>query len=346
MKKMKALVKTKAEPGIWMEEVSVPSPNTDEVLIKVHKTAICGTDLHIYNWDDWSQRNIKTPLVIGHEFAGVIEEVGSQVKGLKVGDIVSGEGHIVCGECRNCLAGRRHLCTHTVGLGVHRQGAYAEYLSLPAANVWLDHANIPMEIMSFFDPLGNAVHTTLSFDLVGEDVLITGAGPIGIMAVKIARHAGARHIVITDVNDYRLELARKMGASMAVNVNRGSIESAQKAIGMREGFDIGLEMSGVPSAFRAMIDNVRPGAKIGLLGILPSSTEIDWGKAIFKSLTMKCIYGREMFETWYKMSAIISSGLDFSPVLTHRFPIDQFIDGFEIMKSGNCGKVVLDWTQA
>lgn len=341
--KMKALVKAKGEPGLWMEEVDVPVPGPDEVLIKTHNTAICGTDLHIYNWDDWSQRTIKTPLVIGHEFAGVIDQTGSNVKGLKVGDKVSGEGHIVCGECRACLAGRLHLCPNTVGLGVHRQGAFAEYLTIPAKNVWLDHMNIPLEILSYFDPLGNATHTALSFDLVGEDILITGAGPIGIMACAICKHAGARHVVITDVNDYRLKLAEKMGASMAVNVSKMSIEEAQKALGMREGFDVGLEMSGIPSAFRSMIDNLRPGANIGLLGILPVDTQIDWGKTIFKSLNIKCIYGREMFETWYKMSSMIASGLDFSPVLTHRFPVDKFIDGFEIMKAGDCGKVVLDW---
>ena len=343
MKTMKVLEKTKAEPGLWMSEAPIPTPGPDDVLIKVHKTAICGTDLHIYNWDEWSQKTIKTPLIIGHEFAGTIVGLGTQVKGLKVGQIVSGEGHIVCGVCRNCLAGRRHLCPNTRGLGVHRQGAFAEYLTLPKDNVFLADPSIPMEILAFFDPLGNAVHTTLSFDLVGEDVLITGAGPIGIMAAAIAKKAGARYVVITDINEYRLDLARKLGADLAINVEQDSIENAMKKLGMKEGFDVGLEMSGNPHAFQSMIDNMICGGKIGLLGILPSNTQIDWGKTIFKSLFIKCIYGREMYETWYKMSSMLQSGLNIAPVLTHKLPVDRFIEGFETMKKGLCGKVVLEW---
>jgi len=343
MKTMKALVKTERKKGLWLQEVPVPIPGADEVLIKIQKTAICGTDLHIYNWDEWSQNTIKTPLVVGHEFAGVIEELGSLVKGFKVGDVVSGEGHIVCGACRNCLAGRQHLCPNTEGVGIHRAGAYAEYLVIPATNVWLANPKIPTDQLAYFDPLGNAVHTALSFDVVGEDVLITGAGPIGLMAIPIAKHAGARHVVITDVNDYRLNLAKEMGATRAVNVMHEELSEVQKELDMKEGFDVALEMSGSPAAFNQLLDNVRVGSRVALLGILPKDTKIDWGKAIFNSLTFKCIYGREMYETWYKMSSMLLSGMDVSKVLTHRFNFKDFEKGFEVMNSGQCGKVILDW---
>ena len=343
MAMMKALVKSRPEPGLTMEQVPIPEPGPTDVLIRIHNTAICGTDLHIYKWDAWAQRNIKPGTIIGHEFAGKVEAVGSAVKGIKKGDIVSGEGHIVCGECRNCLAGRRHLCRKTQGVGVNRNGAFADFLCIPAANVWLAHPSIPMETLAYFDPLGNATHTALSFDLVGEDVLITGAGPIGIMAGAIAKHVGARYVVITDVNPYRLTLAKKMGVTLTVDVTKNTIEDAQKDLGMKEGFDVGLEMSGNPQAFRMMLKNMLPGGRIALLGILPNDTPIDWDLVIFHSLIIKGIYGREMFETWYKMQSMLLSGLDVAPVLTHRFAVEDYEEAFEVMKSGQCGKVLLEW---
>jgi len=344
MKTMKAIVKKKAEPGLWLDEVPVPEIGINDVLIKIMKTAICGTDVHIYNWDAWAQKTIPVPMPVGHEFVGKVERVGSNVTDFHPGDIVSGEGHIVCGRCRNCLAGRRHLCMNTSGVGVNRQGAYAEYLSIPVTNVWYCDRKIPPDILSIFDPLGNAVHTALSFDVLGEDVLITGAGPIGIMAVAIAKHAGARYVVITDVNPYRLELARKMGATLAVDIRSESIRDAQKTLGMKEGFDVGLEMSGNASALRDMLANMCHGGKIALLGILPPDTAIDWSTVIFNGLFIKGIYGREMYETWYKMTAMLQSGLDVSQVITHRFHYTEFEEAFLVMRSGNSGKVILDWT--
>jgi threonine 3-dehydrogenase len=340
---MRALVKREAKPGIWMEQVPVPEPGLNEVLIEVEKTAICGTDLHIYNWDEWAQRTIRPGLVIGHEFVGRIVALGPGVINHRQGDRVSAEGHITCGECRNCRAGRRHLCTHTVGVGVNRNGAFAEYVVVPASNLWQIPAAIPSEIAAFFDPFGNAVHCALSFDVVGEDVLITGAGPIGIMAAGICRHIGARHVVVTDVNNYRLELARKMGATYLVNVKETTLEQAMRDQGIRQGFDVGLEMSGNPTAFNDMLHHMYHGGRIALLGILPPRTQIDWDQVIFKSLHLKGIYGREMFETWYKMTQMVLGGLDLSPVLTHRLPIEDFLTGFELMASGQCGKVVCDW---
>ncbi len=326
-----------------MEEVPRPTPGTNDVLIKIHKTAICGTDLHIYKWDEWSQRTIKPPLVAGHEFVGKIVEIGQGVTHYSVGDRVSGEGHITCGHCRNCRAGKRHLCHRTIGIGLHRDGAFAEYLVMPERNVWPVHQDISSDIASFFDPYGNAAHTALSFEMVGEDVLITGAGPIGIMAVAICNFVGARHVVITDVNDYRLELAKKMGASLTLNVTKVNIEDAIKELGMSNGFDVGLEMSGSPAAFNDMLRNMYHGGRIALLGLLPKSTQINWDEIIFKGLHIKGIYGREMFETWYKMTQMLRSGLDISGVLTHRFPVDNFQKAFDIMESGNCGKVILEW---
>jgi len=343
MKTMKALVKRAPERGLWMEEVPIPEPGTNEVLIKVEKTAICGTDLHIYNWDEWAQRTIRPPLVLGHEFVGEIVALGPGVVHHSEGDRVSAEGHITCGECRNCRAGRRHLCVHTVGIGVNRDGAFAEYLVVPAKNLWLIPPEVPSEIAAFFDPYGNATHCALSFDLVGEDVLITGAGPIGIIAAGICRHIGARNVVVTDLNDYRLELAGKMGATHLVNVKRESLEYAMHAQGIREGFDVGLEMSGNPHAFAAMVHHMYHGGRIALLGILPSDTRIDWNEVIFKGLHIKGIYGRKMFETWDKMTQMVVGGLDLSPVLTHRIGIDDFEQGFEVMQAGECGKVVCDW---
>ena len=340
---MRAIAKLTAGPGLQLTEVPVPTPGINDVLIKIKKTSICGTDVHIYNWDDWSQKTIKPPMVIGHEFVGVVEQVGDNVLNFKPGDLVDGEGHIVCGVCRNCLAGRRHLCKDTKGVGVNRQGAFAEYLCIPATNaVHVDPA-IPLDVLSCFDPLGNAVHTALKYDMIGEDVLITGAGPIGIMAVAIARHVGARHVVITDVNDHRLELARKMGATRAVNVSRENLADVKTELHMVEGFDVGLEMSGVPSAFTSMLEHMNHGGKIALLGIPPSNTAIDWNQVIFKGLEIKGIYGREMFETWYKMVAMLQSGLDLSPIITHHYPVEEFKTGFETMLSGNSGKVILDW---
>lgn len=341
---MKALVKKKPERGLWMNDVPIPEIGINDVLIKIKKTSICGTDVHIYNWDDWAQKTIKTPMVIGHEFVGSVEKIGGNVHDLNIGDLVSGEGHIVCGRCRNCLAGRRHLCMNTNGVGVNRDGAFAEYLSIPITNVWHCDPSIPLDVMSCFDPFGNAVHTALSFDLVGEDALITGAGPIGIMAVAVAKQAGARYVVITDVNPYRLELARKMGATRALDVRTEKIEDTIKELGMKEGFDVGMEMSGNPDALRSMMANMCHGGKIALLGILPK-TAIDWDYVVFNGLTIKGIYGREMYETWYKMTSLIQSGLDINPVITHRFHYTDFQDGFDVMRSGNSGKVVLDWTE-
>ena len=343
--KMKALVKKKAERGLWLDEVPVPEIAINEVLIKVLRTGICGTDLHIYKWDAWAQRTIPVPMVVGHEFVGQIVEVGAMVKDFHPGDIVSGEGHVVCGHCRNCLAGRRHLCKHTMGVGVNRSGAFAEYIALPMSNVWYHDPHIPRDIQSIFDPFGNAVHTALQFDVLGEDVLITGAGPIGIMAAAVVRHAGARHVVITDVNPYRLALARKMGVTLAVDARSTSLSDVQTQLGMREGFDVGLEMSGNPTAFRDMLANMCHGGKIAMLGIPSETMAIDWDKVIFNMLTIRGIYGREMYETWYKMTVMLQSGLDISPIITHRFPCQDFQQGFDAMLSGDSGKVVLTWAE-
>ena len=345
MQTMHALVKRRSEPGLWLEEVPVPEVGMDDVLIRVLKNSICGTDVHIYNWDAWAQKTIPVPMVTGHEFVGRIEAVGSHVHDFHPGEIVSGEGHVVCGRCRNCLAGRRHLCAHTSGVGVNRPGAFAEYLSLPETNVWHCDPTIPLEVLSCFDPLGNAVHTALSFDVLGEDVLITGAGPIGCMAAAVARHAGARYVVVTDVNPYRLDLARKLGATHAVDVSKESLADVQAQLGMKEGFDVGLEMSGNGRAFKDMITAMCHGGKIALLGIgiHGEAGAIDWDAVVFNGLTIKGIYGREMYETWYKMTAMIQSGLDISPVITHRFPYDRFQEGFDLMRSGKSGKIVLDW---
>lgn len=340
---MKALVKKNAESGLWLEDVPVPEVGINDVLVKIHKTAICGTDVHIYKWDEWARKNIPVPLTIGHEFVGEIAEMGGNVHDFKIGDLVSGEGHVVCGRCRNCLAGRRHLCAHTKGIGININGAYAEYLAIPVSNVWLCDPSISEEVFSIFDPFGNATHTALSFDVLGEDVLITGAGPIGIMAAAIVRHAGARHVVVTDINPYRLELAQKMGATCAVNVAEENLEDAMKRLGMKEGFDVGLEMSGNPSAFRSMLDTMSHGGKIAMLGILPGDVGIDWNTVVFNGLTLKGIYGREMYETWYKMTSMLQSGLDIAPIITDRFHYTEFEKGFERMISGNSGKVVLSW---
>ena len=344
METMKALVKSKAEEGLWMEEVPVPGIGPNDVLIKINKTAICGTDVHIWNWDAWAQRTIPVPMVVGHEFAGEILGMGSEVKGLAQGDRVSAEGHITCGHCRNCRAGRRHLCRNTMGVGVNRPGCFAEFLSVPATNVFKLPEAIDDDTASVLDPLGNAVHTALSFDLVGEDVLITGAGPIGIMATAICRFAGARHVVITDVNPYRLELAAAMGATRAVNVAEEEIVRVMDHLGMTEGFDVGLEMSGNPAAFGQMLQSMNHGGKVAILGIMPGQAPVDWDQVVFKGLTLKGIYGREMFETWYKMASMLQSGLDVAPAITHRFAIDDFEQGFGVMRSGQSGKVILDWT--
>jgi len=341
---LKALVKKTAEVGLWIDDVPEPQIGANDVLIKIHKTSICGTDVHIYNWDAWAQKTIKVPMVIGHEFSGTIVKVGSNVGDAQTGEVVSGEGHLVCGQCRNCRAGRRHLCMNTMGVGVNRTGCFAEYLSIPVTNVWHADPSIPMDVLSSFDPLGNATHTALSFDILGEDVLITGAGPIGIMAVAIARHAGARHIVITDINDYRLALAKKMGATLAVNINNTTLKDAQKQLGMKEGFDVGMEMSGNSGAFNTMLENMCHGGKIAMLGILPPKTAINWDLVVFNGLSIKGIYGREMYETWYKMTSMINSGLDISPIITHRFHYTEYLKAFEIMRSGQSGKIVLDWT--
>ncbi|MCL2899310.1 L-threonine 3-dehydrogenase [Brenneria tiliae] len=340
---MKALVKLRAEPGIWMTDAPRPALGHNDVMIKIRKSAICGTDVHIYNWDEWSRKTIPVPIVVGHEYVGEIVAIGQEVSGFGIGDRVSGEGHITCGHCRNCRAGRRHLCRNTLGVGVNRPGSFAEYLVIPADNAFRIPDNISDELAAIFDPFGNAVHTALSFDLVGEDVLIAGAGPIGIMAAAVCRHVGARHVVITDVNDYRLELAAKMGVTRAVNVARENLAAVMIELGMSEGFDIGLEMSGAPAAFRAMLKSMNHGGRIAMLGIPPRPMAIDWGEVIFKGLFIKGIYGREMFETWYKMSALLQSGLDLSPIVTHRFSIDDFQQGFDAMRSGQAGKVILDW---
>lgn len=340
---MKALVKAKAERGIWMQDIDEPDVGHNDVLIKINRTAICGTDIHIFKWDDWAQATIPVPLAIGHEFYGQIVQMGIEVRGFGVGDRVSAEGHITCGVCRNCRAGRRHLCMNTVGIGVNRPGAFAEFLSVPAFNVFKLPDAIGDDMASILDPLGNATHTALSFDLVGEDVLITGAGPIGIMAVAIAKYAGARHVVITDVNDYRLDLARKMGATATVNVTTDLLDKTMLDLGMEEGFDVGMEMSGNPQAFRDMLQTMHHGGKVAMLGILPADTAIDWNQVIFKGLELKGIYGREMFETWYKMSSMLQSGLNIGPVITHHFPIDDYLPAFELMESGQTGKVILNW---
>jgi len=341
---MKALVKARPEPGLWLEEVPVPEIGINDVLIKIHKTAICGTDVHIYNWDEWAQKTIPVPMHVGHEFVGRVVEIGNNVRDFKSGDLVSGEGHLVCGHCRNCLAGRRHLCMNTSGVGVNRPGSFAEYLSIPVTNVWYCDQNIPMDVLSCFDPLGNATHTALSFDVLGEDVLITGAGPIGCMAAAIVRHAGARFVVVTDVNTYRLELAKKMGATLTLDVRVETIENTQKKLGMKEGFDVGLEMSGNPKAFQSMLVNMCHGGKIALLGIMPGDAAIDWDTVIFNGLTIKGIYGREMYETWYKMTSMIQTGLDITPVITHRFHYTEYEKGFEVTRSGQSGKVILNWS--
>jgi len=342
---MKALVKKKSEPGIWLEDVPEPEIGINDILIKVDRTGICGTDIHIYKWDNWAQNTIPVPMVVGHEFVGEIVEVGSNVADFFPGDIVSGEGHVVCGRCRNCLAGRRHLCKDTSGVGVNRSGAFAEYISLPMTNVWHQAEDIDREIAAIFDPLGNAVHTALSFPVLGEDVLITGAGPIGLMAAAVVRHAGARHVVISDVNPYRLELAKKLGVTVAVDVSKESIADVQKKLGMVEGFDVGLEMSGNPSGFRDLLANMCHGGKIAMLGIPEKEIAIDWNTVVFNMLTIKGIYGREMYETWYKMTVMLQSGLDISPVITDRFHYADFQKGFDAMLSGNSGKVILDWNE-
>jgi len=340
---MKALVKKESKPGLWLQDVPEPTIGINDVLIRVDRTGICGTDLHIYKWDAWAQKTIPVPMVVGHEFVGEIIAVGSNVNDFRVGDVVSAEGHVVCGRCRNCLAGRRHLCKDTQGIGVNRTGAFAEYISVPMTNVWHHQPGIDRDVASIFDPFGNAVHTALSFDLLGEDVLITGAGPIGVMAAGIAKHAGARYVVITDVNDYRLALAKKMGADVALNVTQGKLAEVQKQLGMKEGFDVGLEMSGSPAAFRDMIDAMAHGGKIALLGIPSEPIAIDWNKVVFNMLTIKGIYGREMYETWYKMTVMLESGLDIRPVITHRFHYTEYEQGFQAMLSGQSGKVVLNW---
>lgn len=340
---MKALVKARAERGIWMQDVKKPTVGHNDVLIKVRRSAVCGTDIHIFQWDEWARNTIKVPTTIGHEFSGEIVACGSEVKGFVVGDRVSAEGHVTCGVCRNCRAGRRHLCMNTVGVGVNRNGAFAEYVAVPAFNVFKLTDSISDDMAAILDPLGNATHTALSFDLVGEDVLITGAGPIGVMAVAIARYAGARHIVITDINDYRLGLARQMGASVALNVTTESIDQTMLDLGMEEGFDVGMEMSGNPQAFRDMLRTMHHGGKVAILGIPPDEMSIDWTDVIFKGLVLKGIYGREMFETWYKMSSMLQSGLNVEPVITHHFGIDKFQDAFDLMESGQSGKVILNW---
>lgn len=343
MSKMKALVKKYSKPGIWMDEVDVPDYGPNDVLIKINKTSICGTDIHIYNWDEWAQKTIPVPMHVGHEYVGTVEAFGRNVHDVKIGELVSGEGHIVCGTCRNCREGRGHLCPNTKGVGVNRPGCFAEYLVIPVSNLWHCDPKVSKEIFSIFDPLGNAVHTALSFDVLGEDVLITGAGPIGIMAAAIVRHAGARHVVITDMNPYRLELAKKMGVSRAVDITKENLKDVMKDLGMVGGFDVGLEMSGSIHALNDMIEVMFHGGKIALLGILPEKAGINWNKVIFNGLTIRGIYGRMMFETWFNMQAMVQSGLPISPIITHRYKIDDYIEGFEVMKSGNSGKVILDW---
>jgi threonine 3-dehydrogenase len=340
---MKTLIKREAKPGLWLEDVPEPKIGINDVLIHVDRTGICGTDLHVYEWDAWAQQTIPVPLVVGHEFVGEIVEIGSNVADFRLGNVVSAEGHVVCGRCRNCLAGRRHLCKDTKGIGVNRPGAFAEYISVPVTNVWQHKEDIDRDVASIFDPFGNAVHTALSFDVLGEDVLITGAGPIGIMAAAVVKHAGARFVVVTDINEYRLELARRMGVTVALNVATGRIRSVQNQLGMKEGFDVGLEMSGHSSAFCEMIENMCHGGKIAMLGIPSKGIDINWNTVIFNMLTIKGIYGREMYETWYKMTVMLDSGLDIKPVITHRFHFTEFEKGFEVMQTGQSGKVVLNW---
>jgi threonine 3-dehydrogenase len=343
---MKALVKSRAEPGLWLEEVPVPEPGINDVLIRVLMTGVCGTDLHIYEWNEWARTTIPVPLVIGHEFVGEIVKAGSNVSDFQPGEIVSGEGHVICGRCRNCLAGRRHLCAHTMGMGVNRAGAFAEYVVLPMSNIWRHNAAVDLETAAIFDPFGNAVHTALSFPVLGEDVLITGAGPIGIMAAAVVRHAGARHVVITDVNPKRLRLAEKIGVTLAVNTGETALTEVQKKLGMQEGFDVGLEMSGNANAFREMLANMSHGAKIAMLGIPAAEIAIDWKQVIFNMLTIKGIYGREMYDTWYKMTVMLESGLDIKAVITHRFAWREYEKGFAAMKAGDAGKVILDWRES
>ena len=342
---MKALVKYRAEQGLWLADVAEPSVGINDVLIRVARTGICGTDVHIYDWNDWARRTISIPMVIGHEFVGEIVAVGSNVNDFHPGELVSGEGHVVCGRCRNCMAGRRHLCAQTSGVGVNRAGCFAELISLPMANIWRHDPKVDRDAAAIFDPFGNAVHTALTFDVVGEDVLITGAGPIGIMAAAVVRHAGARYVVITDVNDYRLELARKMKVDLALNVTQTSIADAQKKLGMTEGFDVALEMSGNPTAFRALVHNMAHGGRIAVLGLPEAEFAIDWREVIFNMLTIQGIYGRRMYESWYKMTVLLQSGLDIQPVITHRFAYHEFEEGFRVMRSGNSGKVILNWEE-
>jgi threonine 3-dehydrogenase len=340
---MKALVKKLAEPGLWLEDVAEPKIGINDILIRVKRASVCGTDVHIYNWDEWVKQTIPVPMVIGHEFVGEIAQVGSNVPDFFPGQIVSGEGHVVCGHCRNCLAGRRHLCAHTSGVGVNRPGAFAEFIAVPMSNVWVHSPHVDLEVASIFDPFGNAVHTALSFPVLGEDVLITGAGPIGLMAAAVARHAGARFVVITDVNPYRLDLAAKLGATRAVDVRTTKLTDVQRELGMKEGFDVGLEMSGTPAALRDMIANMSHGGKVAMLGIPSEPMSIDWRTVIFSMLTIKGIYGREMYETWYKMTVMLQSGLDIRPVITHRFPYTDYEQAFEVMRQGKSGKVILNW---
>jgi threonine 3-dehydrogenase len=340
---MKALVKAKREPGLWLEEIEAPQPGINDVLIKVKRAGICGTDVHIYKWDDWAQRTIPVPMAIGHEFVGEIAEVGSNVADFHPGDIVSGEGHVVCGRCRNCLAGRRHLCAHTQGVGVNRAGAFAEYIVLPMTNIWKHAPGVSLDIAAIFDPFGNAVHTALSFPVLGEDVLVTGCGPIGLMAVAVAKHAGARFVVATDRNAFRLGLAEKLGATVAADVSKTTLGEVQKQLGMKEGFDVGLEMSGNGEAFRDMLSNMSHGGRVAMLGIPDKDMSIDWRTVVFNMLTIKGIYGREMYETWYKMTVMLESGLDITPVITHRYPIDEYEKGFQAMIGGDAAKVVLSF---
>ncbi len=340
---MKALVKSKAEQGLWLEDIAEPEIGINDVLVRVHYTGICGTDVHIYEWDEWAQKTIPVPMAVGHEFVGEVVAVGSNVNDFFAGNIVSGEGHVVCGRCRNCLAGRRHLCAATKGVGVNRPGAFAEYVALPMSNIWKHSHNVPEEIAAIFDPFGNAVHTALTFPVLGEDVLIAGAGPIGVMAIPVVKHAGARHVVVTDLNPYRLELARKMGATLAIDPRQTSLAEVQKQLGMTEGFDVGLEMSGSPQALRDMISNMSHGGKIAILGIPAKEMPMDWRQVIFNMITIKGIYGREMYETWYKMTVMLESGVDISGVITHRFPWNEYEAAFAAARSGNAGKVVIDW---
>ncbi len=342
---MKALIKARAEAGIWFQDTEPPKAGPNDLLIRIRKTAICGTDIHIYNWDHWASSTIPVPMTVGHEFAGEVVEIGDEVRGFHLGDRVSGEGHITCGHCRNCRAGRRHLCRNTSGVGVNRPGCFAEYLAIPAVNAFKLPDAVNDDIASILDPLGNATHTALSFDLVGEDVLVTGAGPIGIMATAIARHVGARYVVVTDINDYRLALAAQMGADCTLNVERESLDAVMSDLGMQEGFDVGLEMSGSASALQGMLRVMNHGGRVALLGIPPDQTPIDWNLVIFKGLVLKGVYGREMFETWYKMASMLQSGLDVTAVITHHFRINEFQQGFDVMRSGHSGKVILDWTQ-